>query len=98
MGFSVEPQVSLMGATTADAPAANPTLAGLDECARLVHKPLRSFINVSFQRFTESGGGNCNTNRFLGCPGISKESSGASTAGFAECKQLCVGRYISAQQ
>lgn len=46
MGFSVEPKVSLMGATTADALAANPTLTGLDECARLVHKPLRSFISV----------------------------------------------------
>ena len=42
----MEPPVRLTGATSTDALAANPTLAGLDECARLAHKPLRSFIQV----------------------------------------------------
>ena len=46
MGFSVEPVVCLSGATSTDALASNPTLAGLDECARLAHKPLRGFIQV----------------------------------------------------
>lgn len=46
MGFFVEPKVCLTGSTSTNALAANPTLAGLEECARLAHKPLRSFIHV----------------------------------------------------
>lgn len=47
MGYFVEPKISLTGATTAGSLAANPVLAGLEECARLVHKPLQCFIYVS---------------------------------------------------
>ncbi|CDJ57632.1 patatin-like phospholipase domain-containing protein, putative [Eimeria maxima] len=55
MGFFVEPPVRLTGATSTDALAANPTLAGLDECARLAHKPLRSFIQSDLQLLVSLG-------------------------------------------
>ncbi|XP_026193403.1 uncharacterized protein LOC34624468 [Cyclospora cayetanensis] len=59
MGFSVEPSIKLTGATTAGALAANPTLVGLDECSRLVHKPLRSFIQSDLQLVASFGAREC---------------------------------------
>ncbi|CDJ69553.1 patatin-like phospholipase domain-containing protein, putative [Eimeria necatrix] len=55
MGFFVEPKVCLTGSTSTNALAANPTLAGLEECARLAHKPLRSFIHSDLQLLVSLG-------------------------------------------
>ncbi|CDI74488.1 patatin-like phospholipase domain-containing protein, putative [Eimeria praecox] len=49
------PAVRLTGATSTDALASNPTLAGLDECARLAHKPLRNFIQSDLQLLVSLG-------------------------------------------